>query len=565
MRYSLQLIAERLCNKGFRALAMNARSSFVSKVRLLPGDGRLFDAETLYVCGSAPDEALASMCDKVFGGTPCETSAKTPDMVSTGAPDAASVSAPDEEFTSALNTASDDVLGNRGEGAACSFAFPRLPGRDWRAPSLVIDGVADAPSLLNAVSDVIDELDSAFDRMNDFAWKEGGLSYIVEELSALVGNSVYIVDSSFKVMAITHDPDLEEMSVNWMNAAKRGYLSYDVIANLIRSNELHDIESSSEATIVNSEFFYVPFANYNLRQAGKVQGHLFVVQMYRVISQCDLELVNAAAPIVLRALQADPAYQARRGPLYEHFVIDWLTGGLSDPSYIQSQLDALSFDAAALSVVAIVRLSVDSDFRREHLARLLEDRHGCRAVSHDGQVIALFQLKGHKEKADVLHKVKAICRKQQCSAVVSDVQDSFLDTPRGYRQACETQRICDAMGFGDGMTCYGDVAAYQPYLNFTSVDELEAFCHPAVIALREHDSTHAVQLLPTLSAYLKNDRDALKTAAELYVHRNTLTYRMKRILELCPLDLDDFNVRHRVLESILVVENRAGIIAYLER
>ena len=214
-------------------------------------------------------------------------------------------------------------------------------------PCLVVENAAGCAIALNAVADVIDELDSAFDRMNDYAWQEGGLSDIVEELSALMGNSVYIVDSSFKVVAITDDPDLEEMSVNWMNAAKRGYLSYDVIANLIRSNELHDIESASEATIVNSEFFYVPFANYNLRQAGKVQGHLFVVQMYKAITPCDLELVNAAAPIVLRALQADPSYQARRGPLYEHFVIDWLTGGLSDPAYIRSQLDALSFNAAA--------------------------------------------------------------------------------------------------------------------------------------------------------------------------------------------------------------------------
>jgi len=541
MRFSLQLIAERLCNKGHRALAMNGRNTFVRKVRLLPADGRPLEAETLYVCADilagAPDLASSPMAVGEAGTTQADAA----DGAIHGNPD------------------------NHAENATYSFALSHLPGRTWRKPSLIVENATDAPALLNAVSDVLDELNSAFDRMNDYAWQDGGLNSIVEELSALLGNSVYIVDSSFKVMAITDDPDLEEMSVNWMNAAKRGYLSYDVIANLIRSNELHDIESSSEATIVNSEFFYVPFANYNLRQAGKVQGHLFVVQMYRVISQCDLELVNAAASIVLRALQADPSYQVRRGPLYEHFVIDWLTGGLHDPAYIQSQLDALSFNAAALSVVVIVRLSVDSDFRREHLARLLEDRQGCRAVSHDGQVIALFQLKSHREKADVLRKVKGICRSQQCQAAVSDVQDSFLDTPRAYRQARETLRICDAMGLDDNMVCYGDVAAYQPYLNFTSVKELEAFCHPAVITLREHDLTHAVQLLPTLSAYLKNDRDALKTAAELYVHRNTLTYRMKRILELCPLDLDDFNVRHRLLESILIVENHDGITAYLAR
>ena len=164
----------------------------------------------------------------------------------------------------------------------------------------------------------------------------------------------------------------------------------------------------------------------------------------------------------------------------------------------------------------------------------------------------------------MLRKVKSICRSQQCRATVSDVQDSFLDTPRAYRQAREALRISDAMSLDDEVIAYGDVAAYQPYLNFSSVEELDAFCHPAVSTLREHDRTHAVQLLPTLSAFLKNDRDVLMTAAALYVHRNTLAYRIKRILELCPLDLDDFNVRHRLLESILVLEHYDGITASLE-
>jgi len=513
MRFSLRLIAERLHGKGFRALAVNDRDAFVRKVRLLPEEDQVLEPDTLYICVGVSDGAIV------------------------------------------------DAANNRCENGNCSFAIAHVPERSWRMPYLVVEGEEGASSLLNAVADANDELEGSFNRMNELAWQGDGLTGIVDELSRLVGNSAYIVDSSFKVIAITNDPDLEEMSVNWMNAAKHGYLSYDVIANLIRSNELHNIESTSVASIVDSEFFYVPFANYNLRQEGKVQGHLFVVQMYKSITECGLEIVNLVAPIVLRALRVDPAFQMRRGPLYEHFVIDWLTGGLRDQAYIQSQLDALSFNASDLSIVAIVRLSIDSDFRREHLARLLEDRQGCRAVSHDGQVIALFQLKRHKEKDAVLRKMKRICRSQQCRAAVSDVQDSFLDTPRAYRQAREALRISDAMKIDGDVIVYGDVAAYQPYLNFASVEELDAFCHPAVNALREHDRTHAAQLLPALSAFLKNDRDVLATAAALYVHRNTLTYRIKRILELCPLDLDDFNVRHRLLESILVFEHYDGITA----
>ncbi len=511
MEYSLQLIAERLCGKGYRALAMNGRESFARKVRILPECDTALEGDTLYICKTYQDAQAASA------------------------------------------------------DSGCSFVLPNMPDRGWRKPSIVVEGVASPASLLNAVIDVVDELDESFAQMGELAWRSDGLGLIVELLSSLLGNPVYIVDSSFKVMAIVDDPDMEEMSVNWMNAAKRGYLSYDVIANLIRSNELHDIESSNSADIVRSEYFYTPFANLNLRLDGKVQGHLFVVQMYRNITPCDLELIDRAAPIVLRAMQTDPAYRSTRGPYYEHFVIDWIEGRLHDASYISNQLDSLSFDARRLVVVAVVELLVSSDFRREHLARLLEDRQGCRAVSHDGRVIALFQLGSHKEKDGVLRKMKGICRNQQCRAVISDVQDSFLDTPRAYRQAREALRIRDAMGLGDDVVCYGDAAAYQPYLNFSCVEELEAFCHPAIMTLRAYDSTHAVQLLPTLSAFLKSDRDVQETADKLFIHRNTLSYRMKRILEICPLDLDDFNVRHRLLESILIVENYDGITSYVDQ
>lgn len=513
VRVSLQLLTERLCLRGHRAFVINGGGESFERMRLLPADGTPLVGATLYVCDELPVDKL-----------PVDSS----------------------------------------ENGPYAFALPEWPLQDGEGPCLVVEDARGSQELLNLLADVQDELVAAVSYARELIWEEDGLVRMVRLLSEIVGNPVYVVDSSFKVMAITDDPDMEEMSINWMHAAKKGYLSYDVVAGLIRSNELHDIESSEKAAMVESEFFYTPFANYNLRADGKVQGHLFVVEMYKPVTAGDLELIDLIAPLAMRGLLANPQFQSQHGPLYERFVVDWIEGELHDPSYVSRQLDALGFDADRCLVAAVFRLPVDSDFRRQHVAQLLEDRQGCRAVSHDGNVVALFQLKQHREKEGVLRKVHSICRSQQCRAFVSDVQDRLIDAPRAYRQAYEAGRISDAMGLGDEVFCYGDVAAYQPYLNFSSVDELEAFCHPAVITLRDYDRTHAVQLLPTLSAFLKNDRDIQSTAAELFIHRNTLTYRLKKIIDMCPLDLDDFNTRHRVLESILIVENYGGITSYLQ-
>ena len=513
MKLSLQLVAERLSARGFQAHVLNDADWQFERLRLLPFDDEPLVGRTLYVCDRAPDCARAS------------------------------------------NGSSDSSYAIAPVGQLQSSRFE---------PCLVVEDATNAGELLNLIADVCDELAAAVSHARELIWEADGLAGIVQVLSDLVGNPVYIVDSSFKVMAILDDPDMEEMSVNWMHAAKRGYLSYDVVAGLIRSDELHEIERSNCSTMVRSQFFYTPFANYNLRADGKVRGHLFVVEMYKSVTKGDLELIDLIAPLAMRALLADPQFQAQRGPLYERFVVDWLEGNLHDSAYVRRQLDALNFDAESCSVVVAIKLPEEGDFRRQHLAQLLEDRQGCRSVSHGEHVVALFQLHRHKEKESVLRKVRSICHSQHCRAFVSDVQDRFLDTPRAYRQACEAVRISEAMGLEEEVVCYGDVAAYQPYLNFSSADELDAFCHPAVVTLRVYDRAHAVQLLPTLSAFLKNDRDVQIAAAKLFIHRNTLSYRLKKILEMCPLDLDDFNTRHRLLESILIVENYDGITTHLQ-
>ena len=58
-------------------------------------------------------------------------------------------------------------------------------------------------------------------------------------------------------------------------------------------------------------------------------------------------------------------------------------------------------------------------------------------------------------------------------------------------------------------------------------------------SLIDYDREHHSELLKTLFAYL-NEFGALEaTAAKLYVHRNSLRYRLTRIAELTGWDLND--------------------------
>lgn len=76
--------------------------------------------------------------------------------------------------------------------------------------------------------------------------------------------------------------------------------------------------------------------------------------------------------------------------------------------------------------------------------------------------------------------------------------------------------------------------------------------HPAVSKLRAYDGEHGTEFGKTLYRYLLDERSLVDTAADLYIHRNTLVYRIKRIEEIIGSHLDDSYERVYILLSYLL-------------
>ena len=79
--------------------------------------------------------------------------------------------------------------------------------------------------------------------------------------------------------------------------------------------------------------------------------------------------------------------------------------------------------------------------------------------------------------------------------------------------------------------------------------------HPALDRLREYDSLKSTDFYHILRVYLQCERDRVLTAKRLFVHKNTLVYRLKRIVEIFDLDLDNAYEREYLTVSFLVMEN----------
>ena len=76
--------------------------------------------------------------------------------------------------------------------------------------------------------------------------------------------------------------------------------------------------------------------------------------------------------------------------------------------------------------------------------------------------------------------------------------------------------------------------------------------------LLEYDREHNSDLVETLRLYLKHNGSYAKIAEELYIHKNTILYRMGKIKELLDTTLEDGEERLKLFLAITIVNDIGG-------
>jgi len=104
---------------------------------------------------------------------------------------------------------------------------------------------------------------------------------------------------------------------------------------------------------------------------------------------------------------------------------------------------------------------------------------------------------------------------------------------------------------------YSDVFGYDLLESYGDSARLLAICNPRVFRLlvREKGKKRSTEdLIKTLKCYIECMGDADRVAKKLYVHKNTIYYRMNQLAEITGLDLSNGRTLLHLLFSIYILE-----------
>ncbi|WP_117168605.1 PucR family transcriptional regulator [Paraliobacillus sediminis] len=112
---------------------------------------------------------------------------------------------------------------------------------------------------------------------------------------------------------------------------------------------------------------------------------------------------------------------------------------------------------------------------------------------------------------------------------VGSIATELNDIVRGYQQANQAVIIGRTLYDSKSIIFYQDLGFYRLLAEIKDTNEIKKFYNESLGSLIEYDKHHDLELVQTLQVYFKNNESISKTAKELYIHINTMKYRLQRI------------------------------------
>jgi purine catabolism regulator len=383
--------------------------------------------------------------------------------------------------------------------------------------------------LVNEQYEVLQRGTAIHKRLERLVIEENGLPAVVDELGRAIGGSVVVLDSRGDPMASASGfPELSEEEIDSMReqlAEHDGNGRRPPVPFVPDHPQLGDRSlalpvatgtagSGAQAWLVAVRAADAPgpFERLILQQAVTVVALELMRQ--RTVRDTERRLAGDVLAEALGGRLDLAELEARLAPFGIRSTAAVLVFALSDPAAAEIPLDRLIASTGRSGLVA-------------QRGALL-----CAVVAIDDEDEALALAREARDALAADHaNVRAAASRPAPAAAL---RRSFHEA----RCALEAVSISfDGNGGGPAVASYRDLGAFQLLLSIQDDEALRLYCDSVLGPLRNGEGAYGDELLRSLEVFIEQNGNWERAARELYCHRHTLRYRIRKVEELTGRDL----------------------------
>ncbi len=369
----------------------------------------------------------------------------------------------------------------------------------------------------------------------------GGLFGIARYISDTSGHGLLIQDKRMRILA---DCPSVSLSSVWTNVLE------DIISIDLLPDVLHDRKKAGqEAAILSQE---IPGNLVRLVTpivVGEVaRGYLSLICQKGELDELDHLVIHQGATVcaieMARIKSIREVEKRLQGDLLEALLQDNIT-----PRDAGLWMQTLDMDEHSAHIALRFCWDGPSPPSRRRLETIINGEISRRSIkivinSFAGEVVCFCQVYSMKKRPemalefakDVISQGRVEYPQTPIRCGIGKPAADFYNWRNSFRQAGQALELARRLQ-GTIPFYFPDLSVFRLLMQLEDSPELIAFLEETIGSLLANENAN--ELITTLEAYYTHRGNVSQTAEDLFIHRNTLIYRLDRISKIMNIDLEN--------------------------
>jgi len=371
---------------------------------------------------------------------------------------------------------------------------------------------------------------------------------VIDCASDYTGLPMFYLDESYRILAITDtsiagDPE-------WKHMSEKRYLSPNSARKMRESGDLDFLAPSLVPVIYRSKIYPFDSVVCNLWLDGKFVSRLNVLCVNGDTSPVICRASEMIAVHLRRMLTKDRGMAA--GSPVQRVLLDLLHGIPLPEEMVREGVKSMPSLADSLFQLFYVDMEAREDrqlagYYASHLKQQFSGRN-LMAVEFREQLILLIYGENEAALDSMIAELDHFFATHHLRCGASNPFRK-LSTLQGYFQ----QSMAALAGEEEGIHFYRDIML-DHMLSYIPEEQIPYLISPDISRIRKAEQDYSFSLLETLRVYLACDCNLNRASELLFIHKNTLLYRMNHIRGIIRCDLNDPEERLLLMLSFKLLE-----------
>jgi len=436
----------------------------------------------------------------------------------------------------------DEQLSGGRLPAQCVLARnARTAGLTGAAGDLALAAPESLFALFNAARQRLESSRGLYAELLEAAAGAAGIDPVINLAASKLGNPVVLLDADFKILAHSTLFPIEDPL--WAENIRQGYCSYEFVSAVAELDAVKNAAPTSDPVVVTCYASPLRKLSSKIFIGGKRVGIVLMLEKETPISSVHMELLPIISAAAGDAIARYAPYLISGSTAYQKLLYDLLIG--ASPEEVAPRIAGLAFSPHLCALcVRQSRYLGQRHLKEDVVPQLTRCLPETRFAFHEGGVAALVPLREELSlQEEQLAGLEALAKAEHLRIGISGLFFRPENFAKRYAQARRALELSARLRSDSLLCAYADYSFYDLLDKTGETDTLGLCCHPALSLLSRYDHANGTDLYRTLEVYLACGCSIKETAQKLFIHRNSLNYRLERIRDLTQADLADSNTQ----------------------